>query len=330
MSNRIIQVQVEIKRLSPVEAELQIMVLVEKNTESTEIRGRFVGPRCLYASTVEVAYPIQAHPHGPGDPNEEMRRAWNSDETGWRRRYAALGGEKSEPPERPPFVARRVLIPEPSLWEPQTPFLYTGLIELWQDARRCDGVTVTHGFRSLHLGASGLRVNDRLVPLHGTYRVPASKDEALALRGQGYNLLVAPHWGEHLWPVADEVGFLVLGRVMHAEGLGSKARILNRHPCWCGWLFGPEPLDPSWTSDSGLRWLPLRSLRAMPGEARVGIEVDRVPTSPLPQGISFVACRSNLLPALTGVALPKLVLRTSAEVSANPALLPGVFGSIDI
>jgi len=58
-----------------------------------EIRGRLMGPRCPGVSTVEIAYHLR--PLGPG--------------------------------------VCQVLIPEPSLWTPETPHLYEGPAELYQD-----------------------------------------------------------------------------------------------------------------------------------------------------------------------------------------------------
>ena len=58
--------------------------------------------------------------------------------------------------------AARVLIPEPSPWNPASPFLYYGPVELWQAGARVDSARVTHGLRTLHLTRAGLRY--RFVP----------------------------------------------------------------------------------------------------------------------------------------------------------------------
>src|SRR5919201_1885533 len=134
MNNRIHQLEVRDRSTVPAEAEVWITVVPEQVTPATEVRGRLMGPRCPYASTVEVAYPLRPLPR-PG----------------------ATG----------PGLVRRVLIPEASLWDPESPFLYQGPVELWQDGQRCDQVTVSHGLRTISLGPRGLRWNGRPLALRG-------------------------------------------------------------------------------------------------------------------------------------------------------------------
>jgi hypothetical protein len=111
MSNRIRRTTVEVRRLSPAEAEVWVVAEVDAVTLATELRGRLVGPRCPGTSTVEVAYPFRPPPR----PGAE-----------------ALG-----------TLAVRALIPEPNLWTAEMPFVYEGPLELWQDGRRCDLATVS-------------------------------------------------------------------------------------------------------------------------------------------------------------------------------------------
>src|SRR5262245_21813467 len=85
--------------LSPVEAEVRARLSWSRPEPTLELRGRLVGPRCRYATTVEVAYPFRGLPRGQHEPHA---------------------------------VAVRALIPEPSLWEPTCPFLYEGPLEVWQ------------------------------------------------------------------------------------------------------------------------------------------------------------------------------------------------------
>jgi hypothetical protein len=101
MTNSIQAIEVHNRRLTPMEAEIEVVVTLNCVNPNTEIRGRLIGPRCALASTVEVAYP--------------MRRT-SSD-------------EKSR-------VTFAVHVPEPSLWEPECPFYYDGGIELWEDGER--------------------------------------------------------------------------------------------------------------------------------------------------------------------------------------------------
>src|SRR5262249_36609476 len=124
--NRIRQIEVRDRSLVPAEAEVWITVTPECQTTTTELRGRLMGPRCPYAGTVEVAYPLRALP-----PDRAVES---------------------------PGLTKRVVIPEACLWELESPFLYQGPIELWQDGQRCDQVTISHGLRSLHLDERGLRI----------------------------------------------------------------------------------------------------------------------------------------------------------------------------
>jgi hypothetical protein len=102
MRNRILDVQVQTQRLTPMEAELCILVRAETMTPATELRGRFVGPKCPGVTTVEVAYPLR--------PFADLREG----------------------------LMARVVIPEPNRWEEQCPFVYDGVVELWQDGQCCD------------------------------------------------------------------------------------------------------------------------------------------------------------------------------------------------
>src|SRR5579864_8804454 len=121
MTNRIHHIRVTDTRLDPAEAEVCIGVYPERLTSVTQVRGRLVGPRCPYATTVEVAYPLR-----------ELSREYESTGT--------------------PRLILRVVIPEASFWDPESPFLYRGPVELWEGGQRCDLVQVTHGLRTLGLG----------------------------------------------------------------------------------------------------------------------------------------------------------------------------------
>ena len=112
--NRIRQVRAEVQRLSAVEAEVWIHVEADETSATTEVRGRLVGPRCPGISTIEVAYPLRPIPH---------------------------------PPEQVPQLSRRVSISDPSLWEMGRPFVYHGVIELWQDGELCDTADFDCGLR---------------------------------------------------------------------------------------------------------------------------------------------------------------------------------------
>jgi len=115
VNNRIRETRVEIRRLSPTEAEVWVFAELNWVTPGTELRGRLVGPQCPGVTTVEISYPF--------------RRPQRSD-----------GNSAST-------LAVHVLIPEPNLWTEQTPFVYQGPLELWQDGARSDTITVSVGLK---------------------------------------------------------------------------------------------------------------------------------------------------------------------------------------
>ncbi|HYV36006.1 MAG TPA: hypothetical protein VE988_09910, partial [Gemmataceae bacterium] len=59
-------------------------------------------------------------------------------------------------PTELPDLAMRVVIPEPSFWEPECPFVYDGVIELWQDGVRCD-VRQVPGYKLLTVKSTSSR-----------------------------------------------------------------------------------------------------------------------------------------------------------------------------
>src|SRR5437868_6798803 len=101
MTNRILDLVVLNHRLDPVVTELRVHVKVESLTPTTQILGNMIGPQCKYANTIEIPYAL---------------------------REIARGDDQ---------VELRVTIPEPAWWDPQSPFLYRGLVQLWQDKELC-------------------------------------------------------------------------------------------------------------------------------------------------------------------------------------------------
>jgi hypothetical protein len=208
MNNRILGIEVRDHVLTPASAEVRVLVRTEFRTPATEIRGRLMGPRCLFASTVEVAYPLRALPTPA----------------------PSAGGE---------FVLR-VIIPEASLWDPQSPFLYAGPVELWEGDRRCDVARVTHGLRLLRCRPTGFFLNGRSFAVRGMeVSAACSDDDGLRLRHAGYNLLIAPvaEATVPLWDLGDRLGFLVVGR-LGADDPAALDRVaeLRRHASCAGWV----------------------------------------------------------------------------------------------
>lgn len=289
MTNRIREIQVLDGRLDPAEAEIWLSVLPERLTSTTQVRGRLMGPRCPYASTVEVAYPLREHS----------------------REYESTGI---------PRLLLRVIIPEPSWWDPQSPFLYQGPVELWQNGQRCDSVQLSHGLRTLKVGPQGLRCNGRLLPLRGVAREQCSEEDARQLHQAGFNTLLvsATAGAAGLWDISDRFGFFILGRLTNEADFG-RVKQLAPHDSCLGWVLSPE----LWRDPLVALCLPHPvSVR----QELIGLELDQRPSGPLPERIHFVACPEELLPELGAIDLPKIVLKRKAG-DAGPA--PGILGWID-
>jgi hypothetical protein len=204
MENRILDIEFLDRSLDPATAEVHVFVRVAIRTPTTEIRGRLMGPQCKFASTVEIAYPLR-----PIATNDDR-------------------------------LAARVVIPEASFWDPQSPFLYGGPVELWQDGQRCGVVTVGHGLRQVRWGPRGLTINGRSIAVCAKrLAATVSDDEALGLRRAGYNLIIAPvrEITAPLWDLGDRFGFAILGQ---ADVIDMQTRtliaILRRHASCAGWL----------------------------------------------------------------------------------------------
>jgi hypothetical protein len=294
MTNRIQNIRITDTRLDPAEADLFVSVLPERLTSLTQVRGRLVGPRCPYATTVEVAYPLREHS----------------------REYESTGT---------PSLLLRVVIPEASFWDPESPFLYQGPVELWQDGQRCDQVQVSHGLRALGLASDGLRCNGRRLSLRGVARGVSSEAEARSLHRAGFNTLLAPAGTDPTcWDLADRFGFLVLTRITNEAELGAevqRAPAFGAHACCLGWVVTPEAVAGE-VARVVAQMLPGRDGRT----SLLGMELQQVPAEPLPDEVSFVVCAEALVPALAAVPLPR-VIRHDGPGEA-PAAARGVLGWI--
>jgi hypothetical protein len=263
MTNRILQVELLTHRAIPAAAEIRIRVTAEYVNETTEVCGRLMGPRCPYATTVEVAYPFRSLP-GPG-------------------------------------LAARAVIPEASLWDPTSPFLYEGVVELWQDGQRAARARVSHGLRTLSLGPRGCHINGRPIAFRAReITATPTEEQAEFLHRDGTNLLIGSATPQ-LLDIADRFGFLVLGR-----GSGG-ASILNQltRPSWLGLLIGAGEV------------VPLNGI--------VGLDLSGSAAQSLPFGLSFVVAT----PPLFKKSSPSLPVLYRGE--ADPIAVQGgqtILGSI--
>jgi hypothetical protein len=244
MANRIREVRVVDRKLSPPEAELWIFVEAESVGPSTEVRGRLMGPSCPYANTVEAAYPLRPFPQLP---------------------------EGFSP------LTRRVVIPEPSLWDPVSPFMYQGIVELWENGELCDRAAVRHGLRSAQLGPRGLHWNGELLRLRAVEREQLAADEMAELRGAGVNTVLTPP-DPAVFAEAERIGMLVLAR---------PTMMPIASPACLGWVawFSAFPDRP------GIEFLAM----AQRLHQFVGVELEGLALS-LPPEIQFLVGPDTLLP----------------------------------
>ena len=266
MLNRIRDLVVMNHRLDPVETELAIHVLLETLTPATELKGRLTGPRCAYSSTIEIAHSV--------------RKIQRSD-----------------------HIELRVSIPEPSWWEPETPFLYAGSIELWQEAEFCQRVPIVHGIRWLQLTSKGLRLNGRQFTLRGKLvELPFSEPDAIKLHEQGINAVLTATPGPHLapWQAADRAGLFVIG-TSDLETFLLCRNELTAHPSNFGWLFNRADLAKAPIQQEGLAMF-------------YGINSS---AESRPANADFLVCHENELSWLDDAELPKLVI-----ANRLPDLLP--------
>ena len=202
MENRIRSVRLVDHRLNPVEAEIWVAVQPEQPADLSEVRGRFMGPHALRryrGDCLSVASVARDGRRGCGFPGTR-------------------------------------LIPEPSLWEPQTPFLYFGPVELWQDGQRRDQVHVNHGLRTLQLGPAGLRRQRPAAALARRSAGCAHGSGGTALHDRGVNLVLTDVRPETaaIWDIADRFGLLMLGRLRSAAEVGLALGLAGMRPCWVG------------------------------------------------------------------------------------------------
>ncbi|MFN4260868.1 MAG: hypothetical protein ACK4RK_16350 [Gemmataceae bacterium] len=290
MGQQLVSVRCENLSLNPTEAHIRIDTLVQVLGKNAELRGRLLGPRCRYASTVEVAYPMRPYPGHP-------------------------------------YTTLRVIIPEPNLWEPATPFLYQGPLELWQNGEMIEMVRITHGLRTIRLGPAGLRLNGWPFTIIGSSMTHLQPDLA-QLRETGVNTLLSTYVEtDSIWKEADELGFLVIARMTPANRLYFHLRMqhLPPHPSCLGWLLEQECVEQGQVSDI-LNWASPELLEGRDPNIRLGIELERVPVVPLPAWASFLACTKKLLPLVEWIPLPKLILLDEGELPEVSKAPPGILG----
>jgi hypothetical protein len=287
--------------LSPVAADLRVRFSFKMSAVGLDLRGRLVGPRCRYASTVEVAYPFRPLPPTAADAQT---------------------------------LSARVVVPEPCFWEPACPFLYEGFVEVCRDDTLLERYPIGRGFRQVQLSPHGLRWNGQPLPLRGVSRGKLTEDDARALRESGRNtvLISLPNDPAEIldfpgvlfesveaYESADHVGLLVLARLpAEPKSTSSFVTDLGRPSC-LGWLMSGEGL-----LDPARRALALAHLGGRHGEL-LGVELNWPVPAALLEGIAFICCRDSVLRELDQLPLPKLLL-----IDAGSRLPEAVAGRADV
>jgi hypothetical protein len=190
----------EIRHLNPAEADLRFHVAVDGSDSGLAVKGRLVGPRCVYASTVEVAYPLTDAPAG-----------------------------------EPTQLTKRAIVPEPNLWEPACPFLYEATLELFGDCTCIDVIALTLGLRTIAISGGSFLLNGKRFEPKAA-EIPHLKEPDLVQARRQFNTVVLPvsdkAWP--LWHACDRIGLAVFGRV--ANESQSTQRHFANHPCLMAWL----------------------------------------------------------------------------------------------
>jgi hypothetical protein len=196
--NRIRSLHMEIRTLNPAEADVLFQVTVDRPNDRLGVKGRLAGPRCRYASTVEVAYPLKDAP--PGEPNR---------------------------------LSTRAIIPEPNLWEPACPFLYEVTVELFEDRNRIDAMTLTVGLRTIAVSGNSFVLNGKQFKPKAREVVHTNEVELVRAREQ-FNTVVLPVSDDArpLWHACDRIGLGVIGRIDNE----SQSQLFANHACLLAWI----------------------------------------------------------------------------------------------
>ncbi len=235
MPNRIVRLRLAPRRLSPVEADLLVFGDTEFFSADTDLRGRLLGPTSPYATTIEVAYPLRKLPQPlPGFP-----------------------------------LTRRIVIPEPSFWDPISPFLYWGTVELWEGEDLHDRVPVRYGLRSAVLRADGLRWNGQRLSLRVAPDEEIDADQVPNLKGRGFNAAFMNWPDPALLEAAERFGLILIGKPT------SPGDEPYESPALLGWL-----LPQDWRHHES-EWLDWVRRQHLP----VGHCFDG---QPIPEGVSFL------------------------------------------
>jgi hypothetical protein len=273
-------------RYDPVDAELTFTLPLDQPLEGAELRGRLNGPRCAYTETIEIAFPLKPVPGEAG------------------------------------LLRSRVVIPEASSWDPSTPFLYEGAVELWHAGQVLERTNVSHGLRHLLMKKASLILNGQRFRLKGQAIDALTADTAKPTREAGINLLLANATMDNadVWAQADRLGFFVLGQVDGGDDeLLWRIESVHAHHTSCfGWVL------PQHLTRHPQLWHNAMSL--LHGQRRrhlIGVQVEELPLGVLPGHVSFIVCERRQLEELGELPIPRIVLLRRASQAEDLKEMPG-------
>jgi hypothetical protein len=290
MSDSATSIRKHIVRLTPAEAELRFLVTLAGPAAGLQVRGRLMGPRCPYASTVEVAYPLR-----------ELEREQNH------------AGSTS--------ILLRSVIPEPSMWDPESPFLYSGPLGIWRGNELLEQQMQQIGFIGWGLGTRGLRVNGKYLDLQATVIKELNPELATQLREQLFNCVVVEvsDAASSTWDLADRFGFFVLGRITRNEEWPI-ARRLEGRPSSLGWILNQPAL-------SGLKPRAFEGTSYTGSAPLIGLEVEQTPEQPI-AGVSFLVAAPGLVEKPSASGLPWLRIERGDGMEQGLDLSSGILGTL--
>jgi beta-galactosidase len=105
----------------------------------------------------------------------------------------------------------RVIIPEPAWWDPQSPFLYRGPVEVWQGGELIESEQVRIGLRHTMIEGEQIIHNGRPIELKSK-KIESADDTMLRkLRAAGFNAVEVPApIADQACEIADRVGLFVI------------------------------------------------------------------------------------------------------------------------
>jgi hypothetical protein len=277
-------------RYDPAETEVTVTVVFDDpDMEGLELKGRLAGPCTPLAETIEVPHPLKM-----AAADEGLLRA-------------------------------RVLLPDPCMWTPETPFLYRGPVEVWRHGQLRGRVQVQHGVKEMLLRQKGLRLNGEPFRLNCLQAKGVTAEDLPRLRQHGINALLmnVNAETEPLWDAAEAWGFFLIAQVdPHDEAMLWRAQEeLLDHTSLFGWVL-PQSLireHQHWHNAMML-------LHGQRRDVFVGVKADELPLGVLPGHVDFLLGEAETLTEAGTEKIAKIVLLKRGENKPTDPPPPHMIG----